>query len=70
MRKTRISRFRPTIVGIGGTVRAASSSQRALQIALACAAEEGANVELFAGPQLAFPMYSPDTAERSEDAAR
>lgn len=70
MTETRLSSFRPNIVGIGGTVRTASSSERALRLALAYAAAEGADVEVFAGPQLVFPMYSPESTERSADAAR
>jgi FMN reductase len=62
--------FRPNIVGIGGTVRAGSSSERALRLALTCAETEGANVTLFAGPTLAFPMYSPEIERRTDEAQR
>jgi FMN reductase len=52
----------PFIVGIGGTLRDGSSSERALQIALAEARRRGARTRLFAGRLLNFPAYDPATA--------
>lgn len=50
----------PYIVGLGGTVRAGSSSEKALVRALATAKALGARTELFAGPFLAnLPIYNP-----------
>jgi FMN reductase len=49
----------PLVVGFGGTTRAESSSDRALKLALAAAAQEGATVEAFFGSDLAFPIYQP-----------
>ncbi|MGI4815063.1 MAG: NADPH-dependent FMN reductase [Janthinobacterium lividum] len=57
------------IVGIGGTVRAGSSTEKALRIALAAAADEGAEVRLFAGQDIDLPMYAMERPERT-DAAR
>ncbi|GEO86984.1 FMN reductase [Ciceribacter naphthalenivorans] len=47
-----------------------STGQKALAHVLARAAERGARTELISGPALDLPLYSPDTAERSEAAAR
>jgi FMN reductase len=52
------------VVGIGGTVRAGSSSEQALRIALARAAAAGATTRVFAGAELArLPMYAPDAGD-------
>jgi FMN reductase len=54
---------KPLIVGIGGTTIAGSSTERALQIALAAAAEAGAQIQLFGGEALAaLPLYTPGPA--------
>jgi FMN reductase len=60
----------PLIVGIGGTTRAGSSSEKALRYALSLAAASGAEVELFDGASINLPMYAPESAERSEGAER
>ena len=61
----------PFIVGLGGTVRAASSSERALGKALAAAEIAGARTRMFGGEYLArMPIYNPsdpDTHEESVD---
>lgn len=62
--------FRPFIVGIGGTTRAGSSPEKALIYALALAAAQGAETELFDGPSIHLPMYQPESLERSEDARK
>jgi FMN reductase len=50
----------PLIVGLGGTVRPGSSSERALVAALATAEAAGARTELFGGAFLAgLPIYNP-----------
>jgi FMN reductase len=61
---------RPLIVGIGGTTRSGSSSERALRISLAAAEAEGARVALLAGPELDLPMYAPERPERVPRATR
>ena len=61
---------RPFIVGIGGTTRPGSSSERALRCALALAAEQGAEVELFDGARINLPMYAPESPARSDGAGR
>jgi FMN reductase len=64
------SDFRPTIVGIGGTTRPGSSSEKALRYALALAEAAGADVELFDGASIDLPMYTPESPARSEGAQR
>ena len=50
----------PLIVGIGGTVRAGSSSERTLAAALAAAEAAGARTRIFGGEMLArMPIYNP-----------
>jgi FMN reductase len=62
--------FRPCIVGIGGTTRPGSSSEKALRYALALAEAQGADVELFDGAGINLPMYTPESPARSEGAQR
>lgn len=49
---------RPLIVGIGGTPRAGSSTELALEVALAGASRH-ADVRTFAGHDLILPLYRP-----------
>jgi len=58
---------RPFIVGIGGTTKAGSSTEKALAIALEEAEKAGASTMLLAGPMLAgLPLYAPEESARSE----
>jgi FMN reductase len=53
---------RPLVVGIGGTTRPASSTERALGFALKGAEEAGARVRLFGGAFLySLPHYAPES---------
>ena len=61
---------RPLIIGIGGTTRSGSSSERLLKFALSAAEAAGARAEIFAGPLLDLPMYAPDRNERAPAAKR
>jgi FMN reductase len=65
-----MAHLRPLIVGIGGTTRPGSSSEKALRYALSIAAASGAEVELFDGASINLPMYAPESAERSDGAGR
>jgi FMN reductase len=57
----------PFIVGIGGTTRPGSSTERALRVTLQHAEELGARTQMFGGEALAaLEGYSPEQAERSE----
>jgi FMN reductase len=59
--RTETSR-RPLVVGIGGTTRPASSTERALAFALKGAQESGASVQLFGGAFLhSLPHYAPES---------
>ncbi len=61
----------PFIVGLGGTVRSGSSSEKALTRALAKAAALGARTEIFSGPFLAgLPIYNPHEPTANADQAR
>lgn len=60
--------FSPLILGIGGTSRAGSTSERAVRLALAAAEEMGARTRLIDGAFLTgLPLYAPDRAERNAD---
>lgn len=60
----------PHILGIGGTLRAGSSSEQALRLALRAAERLGATIEIIAAPDLDFPAYQPETAASVEAAER
>jgi FMN reductase len=57
-------RWRPLVVGIGGTTRSNSSSERAVRAVLAEAAAAGAETQMFAAEQIEFPMYAPERPGR------
>ncbi|THD77426.1 MAG: NADPH-dependent oxidoreductase [Phenylobacterium sp.] len=62
---------RPLIVGLGGTVRAGSSTERALMVSLKAAEAAGAETRLFGGAFLArLPIFDPrpgaTTSEQGE----
>ncbi|HEX7848409.1 MAG TPA: NADPH-dependent FMN reductase [Sphingomonas sp.] len=57
---------RPLIVGIGGTIGAVSSTERALRIALDAVEREGFATRLFGGEDMArLPLYDPRAASRT-----
>lgn len=59
---------KPLIVGIGGSTRAGSITERALCLALKTAETAGAQTALFGGPFLArLPIYAPEKSERSSE---
>jgi FMN reductase len=57
------------VLGIGGSTRHDSSSERALRIAAAAAEDAGATVELITGQELVLPIYDPDSPVRTSAAA-
>ncbi|TMK21299.1 MAG: NAD(P)H-dependent oxidoreductase [Actinobacteria bacterium] len=60
---------KPVVVGIGGTTRANSSTEKALRFALGVAEKEGAETILFGGPTLEqLPHYAPEKPERCQEA--
>jgi FMN reductase len=57
---------RPLIVGIGGTIGAVSSTERALRIALDAVEREGFTTRLFGGEDMArLPLYDPRATSRT-----
>lgn len=61
----------PRIVGIGGTTKAGSSTEKALLACLAAAAQLGAQVEVIPGAHLAcLPLYSPEEPARTSEQER
>lgn len=59
----------PLIVGLGGTNRSGSSSERALETCMSSIKRNGARVEVFLGSALDLPTYSPNTSIRSPEAS-
>ncbi len=58
---------KPLVVGIGGTTRTVSSTDRALRLALQAAEEAGARTFLFDGAFLShLPHFAPENRERNE----
>lgn len=59
------------IVGIGGTTKAGSSTEKALVACLAAAGKLGAQTEVIVGTQLAaLPLYSPEEVTRTPEQQR
>jgi FMN reductase len=59
-----------TVVGIGGSMRADSQSERALSVVLQGARAAGADTVAITGTELILPFYDPAVLERSEVARR
>jgi FMN reductase len=56
----------PLLIGIGGTTRPGSSTERALAAALAHARTLGAQTQLFGGAELAaLPPFNPEVTTRT-----
>lgn len=65
---TEIPSFKPLVVGIGGTTRAISSTDRALRTALLAAEDAGARTFGFGGAFLShLPHFAPENRERNEE---
>ena len=63
-----MSAQQPLVVGIGGSIGAVSSTERALCIALEAARAEGFRTRLFGGEAMALlPLYDPRAAERTAE---
>lgn len=60
---------RPYVVALGGTLRANSSTERALRAALDLAEAKGAETHLLTGEAIDLPPYQPEHAGRSGAAA-
>ena len=60
---------RPYIVGIGGTTRVGSTTERALGVALAFAKAQGCEIRLFGAAEMPGETYDPTRDERSAQAS-
>jgi FMN reductase len=58
----------PYIIAVGGTIRANSSTEKAMRHVLKAAADSGARTKLISGASLQLPLYQPDNPERSQAA--
>lgn len=61
---------KPFILGLGGTAREGSSSERAMRVALDHARALGAETDVFSGNDLLLPHYQPGNSDRTGSAAR
>jgi FMN reductase len=64
------TQFQPRIVGIGGTLRPGSSSEKALRYALHRASEQGAVTDLITGDALDLPAYVAEAPAKTERVQR
>jgi FMN reductase len=58
----------PVIIGIGGTLREGSTSQKALRFALDAVEELGATSRMFSGSAINLSFYDPADPRRSDEA--
>jgi FMN reductase len=58
----------PLVVGLGGTLRSNSSTERALRYCLESVERQGGHTKLFCGVDLDLPMYAPHELERTPKA--
>ena len=58
------------VVGIGGTTRPNSSTEKALRVALKAAADDGAETVMLGAADIDLPMYAPESPERTDKAVR
>ncbi|MQY18869.1 NADPH-dependent FMN reductase [Nocardia macrotermitis] len=59
---------RPFVVGLGGTLRAGSTTERALRHCLSAVERQGGRTALFCGADINLPMYNPHDPERTPEA--
>jgi FMN reductase len=62
--------WKPRILGLGGTTRQGSSSERALRAALNLAEQAGAETDLLLAEDLDFPAYAPERGLHGPQADR
>lgn len=58
----------PLVVGVGGTLRGNSSTERALRHCLQCVEGQGGRARLYCGADIELPMYNPHDPARTERA--
>lgn len=59
-----VPRSQPLVVGMGGTTRPNSSTEKVVRLVLDAAAANGARTVQFTGSELVLPIYDPDKVER------
>jgi FMN reductase len=60
----------PLVVGIGGTLRSDSSTERALRHCLAAVERQGGRPRLYCGEDIDLPMYNPHNPARTPQASQ
>lgn len=58
----------PFVVGLGGTLKPDSSTERAVRLVLKLAEAQGARTRMFTGADLNLPFYEPNSSTRAEGA--
>jgi FMN reductase len=58
--------FRPYIVGLGGTTRQGSSTEKAISVVLRAAASQGADTLLLCGSDIDLPAYVPGATSNAK----
>jgi FMN reductase len=58
--------FRPYIIGLGGTTREGSSTEKALSLALRAAGSQGADTLLLCGRDIDLPAYIPGATSNTK----
>ena len=61
---------RPLVVGLGGTLRTNSSTERVLRYCLESIERQGGRTEIYSGTDLDMPMYSPHELDRTPQARK
>jgi FMN reductase len=60
----------PLVVGLGGTLRSNSSTERALRQCLAAVERQGGRTKLYCGDDIDLPMYNPHEPARTREAVQ
>jgi FMN reductase len=60
----------PLVVGLGGTLRSNSSTERALRHCLEAVERQGGRTKLYCGADIELPMYNPHDPARTREAVQ
>ena len=60
----------PLVVGVGGTLRSNSSTERALRQCLAAVERQGGRTKLYCGDDIDLPMHNPHEPARTQEAVQ
>jgi FMN reductase len=60
----------PLVIGLGGTLRSNSSTERALRQCLAAVERQGGRTKLYYGDDIDLPMYNPHEPARTPEAVQ